>query len=59
MLRVHVAEKKFKCATCGKGFKDNGSLIRHQLVHSEERPFKCQQCDKSFKMKQELDGHVR
>ena len=33
--------RKFRCATCNKGFVLREKLIAHQLVHSDERPFKC------------------
>ena len=33
--------RKFRCATCNKGFVLKEKLIAHQLVHSDERPYKC------------------
>ena len=33
---------KFKCETCGRGFKDTPSLKSHEMsLHIKTRPFKC------------------
>jgi len=66
-LKVHMdnkhssnndAEKQlWICETCGKSFKDQSRLTRHQLWHSESRPFKCKLCDRCFQTQASVTKH--
>ncbi|ODN05754.1 putative zinc finger protein [Orchesella cincta] len=65
LVRKHVkqfhsatsSEKKFICSTCGKSFRTDGQLNRHQTVHSDARPFPCDRCKAAFKEKRNLQRH--
>ena len=47
-----------RCAECGKIFRGQYHLKRHQLSHTETRLFRCEICDKRFKQKSHLKGHM-
>ncbi|XP_023212282.1 zinc finger protein 226-like [Centruroides sculpturatus] len=53
-MRIHRSNA---CKICGKEFRLNRILRRHERTHSEERPFKCDICNKSFKLKEYLKKH--
>ncbi|CAL1529989.1 unnamed protein product, partial [Lymnaea stagnalis] len=46
------------CATCGKHFRNEYHLRRHEISHSEIRPHSCHVCTKRFKQKAHLVGHM-
>lgn len=49
----------FKCKFCGKIFKVQSALERHERVHTGDKPFKCDvaDCEKSFSQKEMLKRH--
>ena len=47
--RVEVLESgAFSCCHCGKRFRENRELDRHEKLHTGERPFMCCICGKAF-----------
>ena len=52
-------EKPYDCKECGRSFKLQGLLNRHQSIHSEEKPYACNTCGKSFKRQGYLTKHQR
>jgi len=59
-IRVHHEESNpFECKICGKKFKYNQSLRRHEMQHGEERPFMCEICSDTFKVKKNFRNHQK
>ena len=42
--------KRVTCGECGKAFRDQGTLRRHELIHlpEDQKPHKCDFCSKRF-----------
>ncbi|XP_067124366.1 oocyte zinc finger protein XlCOF6-like [Centruroides vittatus] len=47
--------KVHACKICGKEFKCEFKLLRHEATHSKDLPFKCDICNKGFKWKSQLN----
>jgi len=59
-MRVHTADKPYKCSLCNKCFSRSSNLQQHKRnVHSNRRPYHCPYCGKLFKTNIQLKRHVR
>ncbi|XP_054750672.2 gastrula zinc finger protein XlCGF57.1-like [Lytechinus pictus] len=58
-IRMHTADRPFKCEVCKRAFRQKSNLIVHMRMHTGELPFKCDFCDKAFRQKSILVTHVR
>ena len=57
--KVHVIEKHFKCATCGKSFSRKSGYTAHPRIHTGEKPYECSTCGKSFSDSGTCNRHQR
>ncbi|XP_068160608.1 zinc finger protein 436-like isoform X1 [Antennarius striatus] len=57
-MKIHTAEAH-RCITCGKDFRFNSELIRHERIHRHEKPYDCKTCGKDFIRKNSLTEHMR
>ncbi|XP_063814200.1 zinc finger protein 436-like [Pseudophryne corroboree] len=47
----------FICSDCGKCFKDNAKLRKHQTIHREDKQLSCPSCGKCFLYNAQLVTH--
>jgi len=55
---VHLNQKKYRCADCGRAFSTKQNLQTHMAVHSDERPHQCESCGRALKTKAALYTHM-
>ena len=65
-MKTHDGKNPYKCQTCGKCFKNNKGLQRHEKLHMIEPAFeskvqfsKCKFCGTNFKNKPFLKRHEK
>lgn len=56
---THKNDQPFKCLhdICGKAFKTQTYLNRHQIMHSNVYKYECEECSRPFKTKGKLRQH--
>ncbi|XP_024937205.1 longitudinals lacking protein-like [Cephus cinctus] len=56
---VPISQPQYTCTNCGKKYKWQDSLKRHQRVEcgNKEKKFSCHFCDRKFKYRYELRNH--
>ncbi|XP_053146223.1 zinc finger protein 397-like [Hemicordylus capensis] len=57
--RMHNRKRRNKCSVCGKMFRDEAYLNKHQRTHTGEKPYECSACGKSFRWSSDLHRHQR
>lgn len=57
---VSMIQSEYICTDCGKKYKWQDSLKRHQRVDcgNKEKKFSCHMCDRKFKYRYELRNHI-
>ncbi|KAM4614118.1 uncharacterized protein O3C94_022156 [Discoglossus pictus] len=51
--------KEFACSECGKCFRQNSHLLRHERLHKNEKPYICSECGKCFAQHSNFIKHQR
>ena len=45
---IHIQERPFQSAFCGKIFQKRDPLKTHEWIHTDTRPYGCKFCEKTF-----------
>lgn len=56
-INTDSSERRFRCNSCPKSFKQNSHLKEHEITHSGVFPFNCETCNKGFRRESSLLFH--
>lgn len=51
--------RKFACSVCGKRYKTEAYVLKHEKLHTADKAFSCNECPKKFLTKQRLEEHMQ
>lgn len=57
-MNSHTGETPYKCAECGKEFREKVHLRQHKWTHSKEK-FCCPYCGNNFSRKGNMKEHIK
>ncbi|CAM4564473.1 unnamed protein product, partial [Lepidochelys olivacea] len=57
--RLPMGRCPYRCADCGKSFRQSSILRTHWFTHTGERPHRCADCGKGFAWSSSLRAHQR
>ena len=52
-----AGQKKYKCSTCNRTFRQKAHLNSHMLTHTGEKKIQCNYCDKQFARQSDCKIH--
>eukprot|EP00833_Pecoramyces_ruminatium_P012743 jgi/Orpsp1_1/1186775/evm.model.d7180000053212.1 len=58
-IKIHTAERPYKCQYCKARFTRGHDLNRHTRLHTGVKPFECQKCKKRFSRSDALSRHIK
>ncbi|ORX76877.1 hypothetical protein BCR32DRAFT_329150 [Anaeromyces robustus] len=58
-IKIHTAERPYKCQYCKARFSRGHDLNRHTRLHTGVKPFECQKCKKRFSRSDALSRHIK
>ena len=58
-MKIHGAEKDYKCNQCGFASFSAISLRMHLKIHSGEKSYKCNQCNYASSQASNLKAHLK
>ena len=56
-INLFTGQKKYKCSTCNRTFRQKAHLNSHMLTHTGEKKIQCNYCDKQFARQSDCKIH--